>query len=90
MIAIPTDPRHGFTEQTATLDNGSVINCGEGPITRPALLLIHGQGVSWEDYAAVLPELSKNYHVFAADCFGHGQSSHDPARFIPVRPTARR
>ncbi|MDO9490867.1 alpha/beta hydrolase [Acetobacterium sp.] len=71
----------GFTEQTATLDNGSVINYGEGPDNGPALLLIHGQGVSWEDYAAVLPELSKNYHVFAVDCFGHGQSSHDPALY---------
>ena len=71
----------GFTEQTAALDNGSVINYGEGPDNGPALLLIHGQGVSWEDYAAVLPELSKNYHVFAVDCFGHGQSSHDPALY---------
>ena len=71
----------GFTEQTATLDNGSVINYGEGPNNGPALLLIHGQGVSWEDYAAVLPELSKSYHVFAVDCFGHGQSSHDPTLY---------
>lgn len=71
----------GFTEQTAALDNGSVINYGEGPDNGPALLLIHGQGVSWEDYTAVLPELSKNYHVFAVDCFGHGQSSHDPALY---------
>lgn len=71
----------GFTELTVTLDNGSVINYGEGPDNGPALLLIHGQGVSWEDYAAVLPELSKNHHVFAVDCFGHGQSSHDPALY---------
>ncbi|WP_286805951.1 alpha/beta hydrolase [Acetobacterium sp. MES1] len=71
----------GFTEQTVTLDSGSVINYGEGPDNGPALLLIHGQGVSWEDYAAVLPKLSKNYHVFAVDCFGHGQSSHDPALY---------
>lgn len=49
----------GFTEQTAALDNGSVINYGEGPDNGPALLLIHGQGVSWEDYAAVLPELHR-------------------------------
>lgn len=84
----PNDDRYlkqtlaaGFTEQTATLDSGSVINYGEGPDNGPALLLIHGQGVSWEDYAAVLPKLSKNYHVFAVDCFGHGQSSHDPALY---------
>jgi len=71
----------GFTEKTANLDNGAIINYGEGPNNGPALLLIHGQGVSWEDYAADLPELSKSYHVFAVDCFGHGQSSHDPALY---------
>ena len=71
----------GFSEKKASLADGSVLNYGEGPDNGPALLLIHGQGVSWEDYAAVLPELSKSYHVFAVDCFGHGQSSHDPALY---------
>lgn len=71
----------GFIEKTAVLDNGASLNYGEGPDNGPALLLIHGQGVSWEDYAAVLPELSKYFHVFAVDCFGHGQSSHDPTLY---------
>ena len=29
----------------------------------------------------VLPELSKRYHVFAVDYFGHGESTHDPALY---------
>lgn len=56
----------------------SVINYAEGPDNGPDLLLVHGQGMQWEDYARVLPELAKSYHVFAVDCFGHGESSHQP------------
>ena len=70
----------GFVEKQATV-NGATINYGEGPDNGPALLLVHGQGVEWEDYAAVLPELAKRYHVFAVDCFGHGESAHDPALY---------
>ncbi len=67
----------GFTEKTATV-NGATISYGEGPNNGPALLLVHGQGVEWKDYASVLPELSKQYHVVAVDCFGHGKSDHKP------------
>lgn len=67
----------GFEEKQITLPDGSVINYGEGPKNGPALLLIHGQSVAWENYDTVLPELSKSFHVFAADCYGHGQSSHN-------------
>lgn len=70
----------GFSEKQAELD-GSTINYAEGPNNGPALLLIHGQTVEWEDYASVLPELAKRYHVFAVDCFGHGESTHDPALY---------
>ena len=70
----------GFVEKQATV-NGATINYAEGPDNGPALLLVHGQGMEWEDYATVLPELSKRYHVFAIDCFGHGESAHDPALY---------
>ena len=33
----------------------------------PPLLLIHGQMSIWQDYALVLPELSKNWHIYAVD-----------------------
>jgi len=67
--------RAGFAEKRAALPDGSVIAYGEGPDNGPALLLIHGQTVAWEDYDTVLPELSKSFHVFAVDCYGHGGSS---------------
>ncbi len=66
----------GIADKKVTLPDGSVISYGEGPGNGPALLLIHGQTVAWQDYAAVLPQLSRRFHVFAVDCYGHGQSSH--------------
>lgn len=69
----------GFIEKQATTANNNIINYAEGPDNGPALLLIHGQTGTWDDYATVLPALSKNWHVFAVDCYGHGNSSHNEA-----------
>jgi pimeloyl-ACP methyl ester carboxylesterase len=72
----------GFTEKQIELADGTVLNYGEGPDKgKTPLLLIHGQGVTWEDYAKVLPELSEHYHVFAVDCHGHGESDWNPAKY---------
>lgn len=73
----------GFVERRINVD-GRAVNYAEGPNNGPALMLVHGQGVEWEDYAAVLPELAKRYHVFAVDCFGHGESEHDPSLYSCV------
>jgi len=70
----------GFQEKQAILPDGSVMNYGEGGRGIP-LMLIHGQGVSWEDYMDVLPQLSKYYHIYAVDCYGHGQSSSNPEKY---------
>lgn len=75
----------GFSEKSALLDDNSLINYGEGPDNGPALLLIHGQGMTWKDYADVLPELSTKFHVFAIDCYGHGESSHDDTLYSCVK-----
>ena len=77
---IDTALNAGFAEKQARVE-GAVVNYAEGPDNGPALLLVHGQGMEWEDYASVLPDLSKRYHVFAVDCFGHGKSEHDPALY---------
>jgi pimeloyl-ACP methyl ester carboxylesterase len=71
----------GFTQKQVTLADGSVINYAAGPGHGKALLLIHGQTGAWEDYLTVLPQLSKHWHVFAVDCYGHGKSSHDPSKY---------
>jgi len=64
-------------EKQIILPTGSVINYGEVENDKPALLLIHGQMGTWEDYALVMPELSRNWHIYSIDVYGHGQSSHD-------------
>lgn len=70
----------GFQEKQVVLD-GATVNYGEGPNNGPALVLVHGQSTQWEDYARVLPDLAKRYHVFAIDCFGHGESSHESSLY---------
>ncbi len=69
----------GAIEKQVTLPNGNVINYGEvnENMEGPCLLLIHGQMGAWEDYGCVLPQLSQNWHVYAIDVYGHGESSHD-------------
>ncbi len=69
----------GAFESQVTLPNGNIINYGEvnNDEEAPCLLLIHGQMGAWEDYACVLPELSKKWHVYAIDVYGHGESSHN-------------
>lgn len=72
----------GYKEKQAKLYNGSIINYVESPDNKKIpLLLIHGQSMEWKDYAKVLPELSKQYHVYAVDCYGHGKSSHNPSQY---------
>ncbi|HHW94672.1 MAG TPA: alpha/beta hydrolase [Mogibacterium sp.] len=76
-----TGEKLGFTEKQAVLDDGSVLNYGEGPSNGPPLLLLHGQQATWQDYAKVLPELSKEFHIFAVDYYGHGKSGKDIAKY---------
>ena len=71
----------GVQEKQVTLESGKVINYGEVANDKPALLLIHGQMSIWEDYALVLSELSKNWHIYAVDVYGHGESSHDESLY---------
>lgn len=71
----------GAEEKQVTLPGGRVINYGEVSNDKPALLLIHGQMSIWQDYALVLPELSKTWHIYAVDVYGHGKSSHDESLY---------
>lgn len=76
--------RAGYIEKQFILDNGTIINYAESQDEKDektALLLIHGQGMAWEDYARVLPQLSEEFHVYVIDCHGHGSSSHEPSRY---------
>lgn len=76
-----TGEKLGFTEKQATLDDGSILNYAEGPSNGPPLLLLHGQQAAWQDYAKVLPDLSKEFHIFAVDYYGHGKSTKNAAKY---------
>ncbi len=80
-MAVFAREKYEMIEKQLILEDDSVIHYAEGPDNGPALLLLHGQQVSWEDYRKVLPELSKQFHVFAVDYYGHGGSSKDPAKY---------
>lgn len=80
--------RAGFTEKQAIMSDGSTINYAEGPDNGTPLLLIHGQQTEWETYYSVLPQLAQNHHVYAIDCYGHGQSAHDPSLYSCVMNSA--
>ena len=71
----------GAEEKQFALSNGNIINYGEVRNDKPALLLIHGQMSVWENYALVMPELCKNWHIYAVDVYGHGESSHDESLY---------
>ena len=45
------------------------------------LVLIPGQGLSWESYKRSLPLLSKDFQVYAVDVRGHGKSSWTPGQY---------
>lgn len=70
----------GVREAQATVD-GATINYAEGPANGPPLLLVHGQMVDWTTYMRVLPDLARDFQVFAIDCYGHGGSDRQPARY---------
>lgn len=68
-------------EKQVTLPSGRIINYGDVENDKPPLLLIHGQMSVWEDYALVMPELSKNWHIYAVDVYGHGESEHNESLY---------
>ena len=68
-------------EKQVILPSGNIINYGEVANDKPALLLIHGQMSIWEDYALVLPKLSEDWHIYAVDVYGHGESTHDESLY---------
>lgn len=45
------------------------------------LVLIHAQGVDATSFEQVWKQLSKCYHVYSIDCFGHGESLHHAERY---------
>ncbi len=45
------------------------------------LVLIHAQGIDGKTYEKVAKKLSKHFHIYSVDCYGHGGSLHNPAEY---------
>lgn len=45
------------------------------------LILIHAQGVDAISFESVWGQLSKIYHIYSVDCYGHGESSHNAKQY---------
>lgn len=75
----------GFEEKQLDLRDELTVNYAEGPRHGIPLLLIHGQGTRWQEYARALPALSETYHVIAVDCHGHGKTTWNPADYTADR-----
>lgn len=45
------------------------------------LVLLHAQGVDSLSFAKVIKPLSKKFHVYAVDYYGHGESLHDASKY---------
>ncbi|HEX9019385.1 MAG TPA: alpha/beta hydrolase [Anaerolineaceae bacterium] len=59
----------------STFDTGELpLHVMEGPQNGPPLVLLHGSTSSWKSWNALLPQLIKDWHVFAVDLRGHGLS----------------
>ena len=54
----------------------------EGSKNGPPLVLLHGLGRCWEDFAALIPSLLPHWHLFALDHAGHGQSERRPEGYL--------
>jgi pimeloyl-ACP methyl ester carboxylesterase len=60
---------------------GITIHYVQGPNRGPALVLIPGQGMTWDSYARALPRLASHFQVYAVDVRGHGGSTWTPGEY---------
>lgn len=45
------------------------------------LVMLHAQGVDATSFGNVWGRLSKSYHIYSIDCYGHGKSLHDAQKY---------
>jgi pimeloyl-ACP methyl ester carboxylesterase len=59
---------HSFNTGVVTL------NYAEGPVSGPPLVLLHGGSARWQAFETIIPDLAADWHLYAPDFRGHGQS----------------
>jgi pimeloyl-ACP methyl ester carboxylesterase len=63
------------------LTGESRLNYVAGPANGPPIVFIPAQGMTWEEYALLLPMLAPDFQVFAVSLPGHGKSSWTPGEY---------
>ena len=63
------------------LDENSILNYYEIENNKEKLLLLHAQGTNSKSFFNVVNKLSKHYHVYLLDYYGHGKSSHNKDKY---------
>jgi pimeloyl-ACP methyl ester carboxylesterase len=57
------------------------INYAEGPASGPPLVLLHGGSARWQAFDSIIPDLARDWHLYAPDLRGHGQSGRTSGRY---------
>lgn len=70
-----------INESEYKVDDNSILYYYEIKNDKPKLLLLHAQGTDSMSYKACLNKLSKYYHLYLVDCYGHGKSSHNKNKY---------
>ena len=63
------------------IDDKSIINYYEINNDKPKLILLHAQGTNSLSFMNVIDKLSKHYHIYLIDYYGHGQSSFNREKY---------
>lgn len=63
------------------MDDNSILNYYEAGGASSKLLLLHAQGTNSLSFNSVIAKLSKHFHVYLVDYYGHGMSSHNSAKY---------
>ncbi len=69
-----------FKEQTFDTRDVS-LNYAEVTTSYPPLVLLHGGSSQWHSFEVLLPDLAADWHLYALDLRGHGQSSRTNGRY---------
>ena len=63
------------------IDDNSIINYYEIENTKPKLILLHAQGTDSLSFINITKKLSKYFHIYLIDYYGHGKSSHNREKY---------
>ncbi len=70
-----------FREKQVTGGDGH-LNLASGPAARAPMLMLHGVGRCWQDYASLIPSLLWRWQIHGLDFRGHGGSQFTPGHYL--------